>query len=303
MSSLPQSPPPRTLQPGQRSQVFVVDAASGQWRLVLETAEVLIEAPNWSLDGKALYLNGAGRLWALNFDTNKLKQVPLTGAPDLNNDHVLDTDGEHIYISCNDWNVYRAPLAGGPAQLITHSPPHDHLMHFLHGVSPDGKELAFIGLEPHESGDWGKARTNVFTVSTDGQAYTQLTEGSAPHDGSEYSPDGEWIYSNSERFDGHAQIARMRRDGSQVEQLTFNERVNWFPHLPLEGKYATYIAFPAGTAGHPADLWVDIMLVEDGQWSEARIVARVFGGQGSLNVNSWSPNGRSFAYVAYPVEQ
>ena len=187
-------------------------------------------------------------------------------------------------------------MSGGAARRVTAAPPVEGLRHYLHGVSPDGTRLAFIGLKPEPGGG---QQANVFTVRIDGTDYRQLTFGSAPADGCEYSPDGEWLYFNTEAFDGHAQIARMRPDGADVEQLTFDDHVNWFPHLAPTGPYACYVAFPSGTQGHPPDVWVDVMLVEDGRWSEAVCVARVFGGQGTMNVNSWSPDGRDFAYVSH----
>ena len=288
---------PRALDPGQRSAVWLVSAGNQEIELLAETREVLLEAPNWALDGSALYANGAGKLWRIPLDGSPMTQVPITGVPDLNNDHVLAPDGERIYLSANDWNLYSAPLAGGAATRITTAPPVDGLMHFLHGVSSDGGRLAFIGLEPG-AGGWG-TNANVFTVRTDGTGYRQLTSGSAPADGCEYAPGGDWLYFNTEAFDGHAQIARIRPDGTGLEQLTFDGNVNWFPHLAPAGPYACYVAVPAGTEGHPADVWVDLMLVENGNWPGARSLARVYGGQGTLNVNSWSPDGRRFAFVSH----
>jgi TolB protein len=287
----------RQLDPGQRSAVWVTDAGTGATRLLLETRDLLLEAPNWSLDGTALYANGDGELWRIPLDGGAMTEVAITGVPDLNNDHVLDPDGVHVYVSAGDGNIYRAPLAGGPADLVTKASPIDGLLHFLHGVSPDGTRLAFIGVQ--RGGEGTRAQANVFTVRSDGTDYRQLTEGSAPADGSEYSPDGAWIYYNTEAFDGHAQIARMRTDGRDPEQLTHDERVNWFPHLPATGPYACYLAYPTGTTGHPPDKWVDIMLVEDGDWARARSIARVYGGQGTVNVNSWAPDGRRLAYVSH----
>ena len=287
---------PRTLDPGQRSAVWVADAGSGASRLLLETGEMLLEEPNWGHDG-ALYLNGAGRLWRLPLDGGRLTEVLITGVPDLNNDHVLAPDGEHVYVSANDGNLYRARLAGGAAERVTTAPPIPGLLHFLHGVSPDGERLAFIGVAAAGGRAWGEA--NVFTVRSDGTDYRQLTFGSAPADGCEYDPTGEWLYFNTEAFEGHAQIARMRVDGGEPEQLTFDEKVNWFPHLPPTGPYACYLAFPSGTEGHPPDKWVELMLVEGGDWAGARPVARVYGGQGTINVNSWSPDGRAFGYVSH----
>ena len=131
----------------------------------------------------------------------------------------------------------------------------------------------------------------------------RLTDSDKPHDGPEYSPDGVWLYFNSERAStspGHAQLFRMRAaDGSAIEQLTADERVNWFPHLAPDGQTVAYISFPPDTIGHPADKDVELRLMApDG--TQHRTLAAFFGGQGTINVNSWAPDSRRLAYVAYP---
>jgi len=130
----------------------------------------------------------------------------------------------------------------------------------------------------------------------------QLTDDDFPDDGSEFSPDGRWIYFNSERGSskpGHAQLFRMAPDGSNVEQLTSDDRVNWFPHVSPDGQRISYVSFPPGTLGHPPDLDVLVRLIEpDGT---IRDLVDLFGGQGTMNVASWAPDSRSLAYVAYPV--
>ena len=131
----------------------------------------------------------------------------------------------------------------------------------------------------------------------------QLTEEDSPHDGSEFSPDGQWIYFNSERessLPGHAQLFRMSLDGEDVTQLTSDERVNWFPHLSPGGDRLAYLSYPPGTLGHPADLDV-IIRIADADVSDPRDLVHLFGGQGTLNVNSWDPTGTRLAYVAYPL--
>ncbi|HEX7210461.1 MAG TPA: biopolymer transporter Tol, partial [Propionibacteriaceae bacterium] len=129
--------------------------------------------------------------------------------------------------------------------------------------------------------------------------------GSSHLDGPEYSPDGAWLYLNTEEYasrPGHAQLARVPVGGGSIERLLESDTVDWFPHLSPDGKLANYISFPMGTLGHPADLEVEVRLVRTADWSN--IVQRfpLFGGQGTINVNSWSPDGRRFAYVAYPVQ-
>jgi TolB protein len=295
----------RSLAPGQRCRVWVADVATGTTELVFETDDNLFEAPNWARaedggDGE-LVLNGEGVLWSLRPDAGaRPRRIDIAGVPDLNNDHVLAPSGREVYVSANDWQIYAASLDGGDARRITRD--NDGRMHFLHGVSPDGGTLAYIGLQPTGTDGWPAG--NVYTIGVDGSDERQLTTGSKPADGSEYSPDGEWIYLNTEAFStepGHAQIARMRPDGSGIEQLTFDERVNWFPHLSPGGDVAVYLSYPSGTVGHPPDLPVRLCLVRDGAWHEPTVLVELFGGQGTINVNSWAPTGGRFAFLDYPV--
>ena len=292
----------RKLLPGQVSRIHIGYTDGREPAIVFETDEILIEAPNWSLDGSRLIVNGDGLLWSISPEPGGvLERIALEGVPPLNNDHVLAPDGERIFVSANDWHIYEASLEGGPVRRITNVKEPARL-HFLHGVSPDGATLAYIGLDPEGEDVW--ASGNVFAIPAAGGSDVQLTFGSRPADGSEYSPDGRYIYFNTEAFEpaaGHAQIARMGIDGSDVEQLTFDEGVNWFPHISPDGRSAVYIAFPPGTEGHPENKWVDVKLVADGNWREPRTVEHLHGGQGTINVNSWAPDSGRFAYVSYPI--
>jgi Tol biopolymer transport system component len=291
----------RTLQPGQQCEVWVA-SATGERELVYATGDILLEAPNWTLDGASLVLNGGGKLWTLDLAGRTISQVPLTGIPDLNNDHVLDPDGGHIFLSANDGHIYRAALAGGEATRITKD---DGSFHFLHGVSPDGEELAYVSIE---AGDFTQPGRLV-TVPASGGATTPISvDGHC--DGPEYSPDGEWLYFNTEAFTsqpGHAQLARVRAAGgsgvnnNDAERLLESDTVDWFPHLSPNGRLVSYIRFPSGTQGHPADLPVDVVLVSTDDWTAPLQTWPLVGGQGTLNVNSWAPDSGRFAYVAYPL--
>jgi Tol biopolymer transport system component len=296
--------PPRELARGQRCQVWIHDTVSRENHLIFETTDFLLEAPNWTLQGDALILNGRGLLWRLPLEEPNLQVIDLLGVPPLNNDHVLDPDGTHIFVSAyDDWQLYRAPLAGGVAVQVSGKEGPDGLLHFLHGVSPDGRQLAFVGVRARITDDSVAFQSaEICTLGSDGRGFHQITSSGAPADGPEYSPDGAWIYFNTEAFSGHAQIARMRPDGTEVERLTDTPTVDWFPHLSPDGRLAAYLAYPPGTRGHPADLWVELKLVRDGDWSSAVPAARIFGGQGTINVNSWSPDNRRFAFVAYPMD-
>ena len=289
---------PRTLQPGQAAQLFVIDVETGVSALIAESGELLFEAPNWTPDGRSLIVNGDGRLFRVDLSSGAFDEIDLGGVTELNNDHVLSPDGRTVYVSSDDGHLYAIPLEGGGNRRVSNDRGAD-FRYYLHGISPDGGQLAYIGLEITAGG----VRTNVFTIPAAGGADMQLTEEDAPHDGSEFSPDGEWIYFNSERgssAQGHAQLFRMSLDGEDVTQLTSDERVNWFPHLSPSGERLAYLSYPPGTLGHPADLDV-IIRIADADASEPRDLVHLFGGQGTLNVNSWDPTGTRLAYVAYPV--
>ncbi len=291
---------PRDLEPGQICQVWVHDTEKGESILLLETSDILLEAPNWTSQGDALILNGAGILWRVPVEKPELCPISIGGVPPLNNDHVLDPDGKHIFLSAyDDWHLYRAPLSGGIAVRISGKEGPSGLLHFLHGVSPDGKQLAFVGVNVDQ--DFNFVSAEICTMSSNGSGFHQVTNGGALSDGPEYSPDGQWIYFNTESFSGNAQVARMRTDGSELTRLTFANTVDWFPHLSPDGGTAVYLSYPPGTKGHPANLWVDLMVVRNGHWHNAKRAVRIFGGQGTINVNSWSPDSRRFAYVAYPM--
>lgn len=277
-----------------------------------------MEAPNWSPDGKSLIINGDGRLFRLPIDaegaSGGLDEIDLGGVAEINNDHVLSPDGGTVYVSSDDGHIYAVDLGGtgsAPAgATLADTPPRrvtndnvPNFKHYLHGVSPDGTTLAYIGLEV--SG--GQVRTNVYVVPAAGGPDVQLTDDEFPDDGAEFSLDGQWIYFNSERgsaVPGHAQLFRMPAPGNttaggEPEQLTHDERVNWFPHPSPDGTQIAYISFPPGTVGHPANVPVVVRLLEkDGT---IRDLACVFGGQGTMNVPSWSPDGTRIAIVAYPL--
>ena len=306
------SPFYRGLLPGQRSVVCIGFADGREPIEILSTDELILEAPSWNPVTNDLVVNGDGRLYLLASDgEGGLRALETPGLPDVNNDHVMAPDGVSTYASGNDGHLYEVWFDGRPVRRVTKSnttPDGNRLMHFLHGVSPDRSELAFIGIEiplgPNGEPIFEAKAYDIFTIPAAGGEPTRITFGPSPSDGCEYSPDGAWIYCNTEDFSsrpGHAQIARLRSDGSGMEQLTFDERVNWFPHLAPVGPYAVYLSFPEGTLGHPANLPVELRLVRDGDWASATTAVALFGGQGTINVNSWSPDGTRFAYVAYPL--
>lgn len=292
--------PARRLRSGQRARIRVWDRASGAIRDVHESRERLYEAPNWTADGR-LVVNGDGLLWTLPADGSAPpRAIAADGLPDVNNDHVLSPDGVTVFASANDWHIWAVPLAGGDARRVTKD---DGGMHFLHGISPGGTLLGYVRLEPEGDNWWASA--TIHTVRIDGTGDVAVTTDPGPADGCEWTPDGEWILFNTEQFSaepGHAQLARVRPDGAGVEQLTFDERVNWFPHIAPTGDVVVYLSYPPGTTGHPADLPVELRLVSVGDWQRPTTLVVLDGGQGTINVPSWSPDGSAFAFVDYPVD-
>ncbi|WP_370882706.1 TolB family protein [Kineosporia succinea] len=287
----------RELRPGQTARIRVWDRASGLLREVFEATDRLYEAPNWTPDGRLL-VNGDGRLWLLPADgTGRPQEIETPGLPDVNNDHVLSPDGATVYASCDDRHIWRVPVAGGAAERVTKD---DGGMHFLHGVSPDGSRLGYVRLVPEGDNWWASA--TIHTVGTDGEDDRAVTTHPGPADGCEWTPDGEWILFNTEQFTpGQAQLARIRPDGTGLEQLTSDERVNWFPHVAPTGDVVAYLSYPPGTTGHPADLPVELRLVEVGAWGRPATLVKLHGGQGTINVPSWAPDGSAFAFVEYPL--
>lgn len=291
--------PARTLLPGQSTRIRVWDRASETIRTVFETSDRLFEAPNWTPDGR-LVLNGDGLLWTLPVAGGEPTPIAAPGLPAVNNDHVLSPDGATVHASAYDFHIWAVPIAGGEPRRTT---PDDGSLHFLHGVHPDGNRLAYVRLEP-DGDDWWASAT-VHTIGVDGGDDTAVTTHPGPADGPEWTPDGAWILFNTEQFSdapGHAQLARVRPDGSDLEQLTADERVNWFPHVSPDGAVVVYLSFPPGTEGHPADKAVELRLVTSGAWSDPTTLAAFNGGQGTINVPSWAPDASAFAFVEYPIE-
>ncbi len=292
----------RTLGSGQRAELYVLDVQTGDSQLLLTSTDVLFEAPNWHPEGRWIVVNGDGVLHRVDVDEpSGLEQIPASGLPELNNDHLIAPDGRWHYVSANDGHLYRLPWEGGQAERVTSTKaPERAFRHFLHGVSPAGRTLAYVGTENLDGDEWG--RRAIWLLDLDSGEERLLGDGYSPADGPEFSPDGHSVYLNSEvasNVEGHAQLFRHDlRDGS-VQQLTSDERVNWFPHPSPEGRRLVYLSYPPGTVGHPADLAVELRMIDlsDGR---PRTLIALPGGQGTVNVTSWAPDGKRLAYVSYP---
>ena len=286
----------RQLAANQNAQLRIFDIATNTSETIFETA-ANIEAPNWTPDGRHLIFNTGGELWRIDIAGGEPEKIDTGHLDNLNNDHLISPDGSTLFVSSDDGHLYSVPSVGGKPTRIsnTHAEPHHY---YLHGISPDGLELAYVAVEGPEN----RRRINIFTIPSAGGADRRLSDIQSPNDGPEYSPDGRWIYFNSERasdIPGHAQVFRMHRDGSGVQQLTFDERVNWFPHVSPDGARMIYLSYPPGTRGHPPDKPVILRLMAPDGGAHVDVAA-FNGGQGTINVNSWAPDSQRFAYVAYP---
>ena len=289
----------RVLLPGQTCRLQVFDVASSSDAVVAEFDDALYEAPNWGDNGETIYLNGNGALWAFPVDSpGEPRRVDHEALPDINNDHVLDPASASIFMSSMDGQIYQGPLNGGSVRRVTDD---EDVWHFLHGVSPDGKTLGFVRFDTLG----GPSRLGL--IATEGGPVTVCDTGPGQIDGPEWSADGEWIYFNTERWatrPGHAQLARMPSADpgpDKVERVVSSDTVDWFVHFSPDGRLAVYLQYPVGTEGHPENLPVELVVVDVSDWSAPLARIPLFGGQGTLNVNSWSPDSTRFAFVSYPV--
>ncbi|SMD26426.1 hypothetical protein SAMN05661093_10009 [Kibdelosporangium aridum] len=293
----------RQLRPGQRADLCVLDVESGTTTLLLSSTDCLIEAPQFHPDGRHLVVNGNGVLLRVDIGGSRsLSPIPTDGLPPINNDHVLTPDGKWHIVSAVDGHLYRVPWNGGKAEQVTVAKePERHFRHFLHGISADGRTLTYVGMEMADGVEWG--RRAVWTLDLDTGQEELVGDGYSPADGPEFSPDGAALYFNSEfrsTVAGHAQLFRRDLTTGVVDQLTDDDRVNWFPHPSPDGTLLAYLSYPPGTVGHPADLPVELRLLTLPHGTPRSLVA-LDGGQGTINVNSWAPDSRRFAFVAYPI--
>lgn len=270
-----------------KSELCIHDMGSGTVETVLGT-ERLIEAPNWTPDGAALIVNGDGLLFRVPLEAPNLIQIDTGFARALNNDHGISPDGQTLVISdkteFGESRVYTLPVAGGTPSLVTKKGPS-----YWHGWSPDGTTLAYVG-----------RRDGIFQVCicpVEGGGETILTEGFDHCDGPDYSGDGKWLWFNGE-VDGSVDIWRMPAGGGTPEKMTDDDLVNWFPHPSPKGGEVLYLAYPRGTTQHPRDKDVALRLLNEADGS-VRTLVELFGGQGTINVPCWAPDGERFAFVRY----
>ena len=287
-----------TVQPVSYSSLETVTIAT-TIRHVVYVAANRFEAPNWAHDGSYFIFNRNGHLEKLPAAGGEPEVINTGFADKVNNDHGISPDSTQLAISDNsqetksadgtvahDSLVYLLRLAGGTPRRMTPNGPS-----YWHGWSPDGKTLVFVG---QRNGDF-----DIYTVPVSGGEETRLTTAKGLDDGPEYSPDGQYIYFNSERT-GHMQIWRMHPDGSGQEQVFTDDYNNWFPHISPDGKWMVFLTYDKDVTGHPEnkDVMLRLMSLDD---KKVTVLTKLFGGQGTMNVPSWSPDSKSVAFVTYQL--
>ena len=260
-------------------------------RRVTYTAPGRLEAPNWTKDDMLVF-NGDGRLHRIPVNGGKPETIDTGFATQVNNDHAISPDGTMIAISDRSQPpgqslVYVVPAGGGRPRKVTEKAPS-----YFHGWSPDGKTLAFCG---ERNGNF-----DIYTIPVAGGDEARLTTAEGLDDGPEYSPDGNSIYFNSVRS-GLMQIWRMKPDGSGQEQVTPDDGYNnWFAHLAPDGQRMVFLTYEKDVSGHPANKDVMLRMMNLAN-RRITVLAKLFGGQGTINVPSWSPDGRRLAFVSYQL--
>jgi Tol biopolymer transport system component len=249
-----------------------------------------IEAPNWSRDSSYFLFNSGGRIYRLPIAGGKPEPIDSGFAQRCNNDHGISPDGSRLVISDQTRGgkslIYTLPIAGGSPLPITPLGPS-----YWHGWSPDGATLAYCAERNSEF--------DVYTIPAQGGEEKRLTTAKGLDDGPDYTADGKFIYFNSDRT-GAMQVWRMKADGSEQEAVTADEFNNWFPHPSPDGKWIVFLSYEKGVTGHPANQAVRLRLkpIAGGPIQE---LARLFGGQGTINVPSWSPDSKQVAFVSYEL--
>lgn len=273
----------------RETSLEILDIATSERKLVYRDLS-LFEAPNWSRDNKLFYFNRGGLIWTIPVSGGEPTPLNTGNAIDNNNDHGLSFDGQWLAISSRSGEhgskIYVVPATGGDAREITPTGPS-----YWHGWSPDGKTLAFCG---KRNGNF-----DVYTIPAAGGVETRLTDAEGLDDGCEYTADGSKIYFHSERVGGVPKIFRMNPDGTAQEQVTSDEQyADWFPHPSPDGKWIVFVSYDKNVKGHPADQNVVLRLMPLAG-GKPKIIATLFGGQGTINVPSWSPDSTCIAFVSY----
>ena len=254
------------------------------------------EAPNWAANGTYLLINSDGKIEKYSLKGEPQGIIDTGGLEKCNNDHGISFDGRTLFFSSGKNEIeghssfiYKISLKGGKPKLLTPLNPS-----YWHGVSPDGSDIVYCA---ERNGNY-----DVYKMNSDGGEEFRLTTAEGLDDGPEYSPDGKYIYFNSYRS-GKMQIWRMLADGSNKEQMTFDNYSNWFAHIAPHNQNAVLISYLEDQGQqHPFGRKVKLRLLDLNTKEVSNLTPPFYGGQGTINVPSWNPEGTQFAYVVYSLE-
>ena len=269
-------------------------------RTIIHRDSGRFEAPNWMADGKKILFNQGGSIFTIPIEGGLPEKLNTGVANKNNNDHVISFDGKWLAISSHreglpggGSTIYYLPITGGEPKMVTDSTPS-----YLHGWHPNGKELVYTAQRLSSS-----AAFNIYKKSITGGPEVQLTfskKGLA--DGPEFSPDGKFIYYNSTQT-GTMQLWRMKPDGSSQEQVTFDEYNNWFPHISPDGKWIAFLSFQPTVAPNDHPFYKRVMLrLMPASGGAPKVIAYLYGGQGTINTPSWSPDSKRISFVSNSAE-
>ncbi|WP_339653922.1 biopolymer transporter TolR [uncultured Maribacter sp.] len=274
------------------SNLELMDVETGHRKIIHHSAHS-IQAPNWTVDGKNLIYNSKGHLYNYELETNAITPLNTGFAVNNNNDHVLTFDGQLLGISNHNQKdngtsaLYYLPTEGDSLPKMVTKPGVG--ASYFHGWSPNNKEMLFTG---NRNGAY-----NIFSVNVKSGKEEQLTDLPTLDDGPEFSENGKFIYFNSVRS-GTMQLYRMKANGKKQEQLTFDEYNNWFPHVSPDQKWIVFISFPKDINPSEHPFYKHCMLrIMPFKGGEPKVLAHIYGGQGTINVPSWSPDSKRIAFV------
>lgn len=274
------------------SNIETMDVITGTRKILYTDPSKSLQAPNWAIDGKSLIYNTGGLMYRFDIQNHTSALINTGKVKNNNNDHVLSFNGKMLGLSGasvdGKYNsvVYTVPIVGGEPKQITPTGPS-----YLHGWSPDGKWLTFTGERNDEF--------DIYKIPSDGEGKEiRLTTSVGLDDGSEYSPDGKYIYFNSVRS-GLMQLWRMNADGSDQTQLTNDDYNNWFAHISPDGKWIVCLSFSKEIKAddHPFYKHVYLSMMPAGG-GDLKVIAYLYGGQGSINTPSWSPDSKKIAFIS-----
>lgn len=272
------------------SRLETLNVFNGERKIIYES-DTRFEAPNFMPDGKKLLINEGGSLYTVALTGGSPEKLNTGSVTRNNNDHGISFDGKMLAISSSkegeSSSVYVLPLTGGEPNRLTESYPS-----YWHGWNPNGKEVVFVGQRDGKNYD-------IYKIGINGGKEVKLTSNTSYHvDGCEYSPDGKYIYYNGSQT-GTMQLWRMKSDGSNHEQITFDEYNDWFPHISPDGKWIAFISFMPSINPNSHPLYKRVMLrLMPTSGGAPRVIAYLFGGQGTINVPSWSPDSEFISFVS-----